>query len=160
MSVPNETRITLRSAVPEDEEFLFKVYAGTRQEEVAAWGWDQNQQEIFLRMQFRAQQFHYDDFDDSVKCIIMRDGEAIGRMIVSRDTSYIHLTDIALLPEYRKQGIGTQLLNDLLTEGKQKKLPVRLEVVKTNPACNLYKRLGFEITSDIGTHFKMECRPA
>jgi len=157
MSVP--TSIVLRPAVPEDEEFLFKVYVGTRLDEVAAWGWDKAQQEMFLRLQFKAQQFHYDDFDDSGKSIIMDDDRPIGRVIINRYTEYLHLADIALLPEYRNSGIGTKVLNDLLAEGKQKGLPVLLEVAKTNRAGQLYKRLGFEITSDIGMHFKMEWRP-
>lgn len=29
----------------EDEPFLFEVYASTRRDEVAAWGWDLSQQE-------------------------------------------------------------------------------------------------------------------
>ena len=49
--------ITLRCIAPEDEPFLYRVYAGTREEELAPLGWDEAQKNEFLRMQFSAQPF-------------------------------------------------------------------------------------------------------
>ena len=46
--------VTLRPACADDEGFLLALYASTRQDEMAAWGWDAAQQEMFLRMQFLA----------------------------------------------------------------------------------------------------------
>ncbi len=53
---------------------------------------------------------------------------------------------IAVLPEYRGQGIGTQLLTHLLTSAFSE-APISLSVSVDNPAVRLYKRFGFEIVS-------------
>jgi hypothetical protein len=44
--------ITLRPAVPTDQDFLLKVYARTRANEMKRVDWDAAQKEAFLRMQF------------------------------------------------------------------------------------------------------------
>src|SRR5262249_28103406 len=156
MSVPSEFRIVLRQALPEDEEFFFKVYAGTREEEIASWGMDPVQKQAFLNMQFRAQQFSFEEIDDRGKSVIMVDNKAVGRLVVDRTQNYLHLVDIALLPEYRNYGIGTQLLKDLQAEAETTGLPFVLEVLKNNRAGSLYKRMGFEITGDTESQYQMQ----
>ena len=52
---------------------------------------------------------------------------------------------VALLPEYRNQGIGTQLLTQFLHELNQHGFErVSLSVERGNPAIHLYERLGFK----------------
>lgn len=56
-----------------------------------------------------------------------------------------HVTNVAVLPQYRGQGIGEQLMRDLMTRaaarGAQR---ITLEVRAFNtPAQNLYRKLGF-----------------
>jgi len=53
---------------------------------------------------------------------------------------------IAILPEYRGQGIGTQLLTHLLAS-EWGKSSISLSVSADNPAVRLYERFGFEIIS-------------
>ena len=63
---------------------------------------------------------------------------------------------ISLLPEYRGQGTGTQLLNALLLllreNGYQR---ASLSVQKENPALCLYQRAGFRIAAEKGTEYLM-----
>lgn len=71
------------------------------------------------------------------------------RRFVGEDKGYGYINDhtpelsIAVLPEYRGQGIGTRLLTRLFASdcGKQ---PVSLSVSVNNPALRLYERFGFE----------------
>ena len=64
---------------------------------------------------------------------------------------------IAVHPNYRGQGIGTRLLNQLLNHASSQLLSVSLSVRADNPALRLYERLGFmlvpgsEITNREGT---------
>src|SRR5215469_9860075 len=103
-----EGPVTLRPAGPDDEAFLYQLYCSTRAEEMAAWGWDPAQQEMFLKMQFRARQLSYQsESGDTDSRIIERDNRPIGRLLVFRAESEICLADIALLPEFRGSGIGT-----------------------------------------------------
>ena len=149
----------LRLATTDDEPFLYLLYCSTRRDEMSAWGWDAEQQETFLRMQFRAQQYHYQTQSGDVSHnLILSGDEPIGRIIVMRSDQEICLGDIALLPEHRGHGIGTALIADLFAEAKKTGKPVTLHVEKTNPAAGLYSRLGFRVTGDTGSHLKMEWR--
>jgi len=152
--------LTLRPVTVADEQFLFEVYAGTRAEELAAWGWNDKQQEMFLRLQFMAQKGAYGaQYPNADHAIIMLDEKAVGRLYVARSEKDIVLADIALLPEYRGRGIGAELINRLLEEAAEGAKSCRLQVVKTNRAARLYERLGFVRTGESGMHFEMEWRP-
>ncbi len=55
---------------------------------------------------------------------------------------------ISLLPEYRGQGTGTQLLNGLLLLLRENGYHrASLSVQKENPALHLYQRVGFQIAT-------------
>ena len=149
--------LTLHACQPEDQDFLFRLYAGTRAHELAGLGWDQAQQEVFLRMQFNAQQRWYEmAYTAADHQIICADGEAIGRIMVLRKPEQNLLVDISLLPERRNQGIGARLLKELIAESDQAGRPVNLQVLKTNPALHLYQRLGFVQTGEDEMYFQME----
>ena len=152
--------LTYRNATPEDEDFLFKLYANTRTEEINAWGWNNQQQEAFLKMQFQAQQTSYrNQFPKSKYQIVLIQKLSIGAMLVIRNEAEIYLADLALLSEYRDRGIGSFLLHNLLAEATQAQKPVSLQVIQVNRALRLYQRLGFSIVGNNGIHFVMEWQP-
>ena len=79
-------------------------------------------------------------------------GQAVGAVWARIMDDYGHVDDetpslaISLYPAYRGRGIGTNLLEHMLTwlrQGGYKQ--VSLSVQKANPAANLYRRMGFEI---------------
>ena len=151
----------LRPAHPNDQEFLFQLYASTRLHEIAAFGWPEAQQQAFLRMQFNAQQQWYKmSYEHADHQIIEHDGVPVGRLLVFRQPTSVLLVDIALLPEFRKQGIGGELIRKLIQECDQQKLPLRLQVQRVNPAQRLYERLGFKKTGDDQMYLQMERLPA
>jgi ribosomal protein S18 acetylase RimI-like enzyme len=152
--------ITMRPIRPEDEAFLFEVYASTRQDELAALDWSKAQREAFLRMQFRAQHLSYlVQFPLADFAIILCYGRPIGRLYVERRPEEIRGIDIALLPEVRQAGIGTAILHNLLAEAAREHKPCRIHVEKFNRAQHLYKRLGFTTLADNGMYLFMEWRP-
>ena len=152
--------VELRPPIREDEAFLYQLYCSTREEEVSAWGLEAAQLDMLLKLQFTAQRRHFDiAFPESDVKIIVVGGEPAGRIITFRSELEIRLVDIALLPDYRNGGIGARLIGELLDEGARTIRPVTLHVEKHNRAARLYLRLGFSVTGDIGTHYKMEWRP-
>jgi len=152
--------ISFRPAGPDDESFLYELYASARSEEMAAWGWDTAQQKLFLNMQFTARQQQYNSrFSDADHHIILHEDNPIGRILVARSESEILLADIALLPEYRGNGIGASLIEELLKEGEEAGKAVRLKVEIFNRAVRLYQRLGFSIIEDTGVYLIMERAP-
>ena len=139
--------IALRPAQEDDLPFLYRVYASTRQEELALVDWDEAQKEWFLHMQFDLQTRSYAQAFPEADCqVILRDGEPIGRLMLNRTPDRILLVDIALLPEHRHAGIGTALVTMVLSEAVSAGKPVVLHVEKHNRARFLYERLGFSIS--------------
>ena len=57
-----------------------------------------------------------------------------------------YVTNIGVLPEFRRRGIGAKIVNQLINFSKEKTLSfLSLEVRVSNMAAiNLYKSLGFE----------------
>ena len=155
-----DSSITFRPIRSEDEAFLYRLYASTRENELAQVPWDDGEKETFLRMQFQAQhQYYQEQFLNAEFQIILRDGRLIGRLYVDRRADEIRLIDIALLPEERNGGIGTSLLKELLVEAVRAGKPVRIHVERYNPALRLYERLGFSRIDDQGVYHLMEWSP-
>lgn len=159
---PEHTDIAtaLRPCGPEDREFLVRVYASTRADELALTGWSHEERDEFVRMQFDLQDRSFAAaFPDAQRSIVV-DGDApIGRLYVHRDEREIRIVDIALLPEHRGRGVGTALLRDVLAEGERTARPIRIHVQVFNRARALYDRLGFVPVREYGVHIEME-RPA
>ena len=61
-----------------------------------------------------------------------------------------------LLPAEQRQGLGSVLVREVIARGVALGLPVRLRVFKTNPAHELYRRLGFAVVGETETHLLME----
>lgn len=137
----------LRPVEPADEPFLRQVYAGTRLDELRAVGWSAAEREAFLRMQFDAQQRCYrENFPQAEFSIVLRDNVPIGRLYLDRGASEFRIIDIALLPEHRGKGVGTAILKNILAEAAAAGKAVAIQVDRLNPALQLYRRLGFEVT--------------
>lgn len=152
--------VTLRQAVAGDDEFLFAVYSGTRTDELAQVDWDDRQKEDFLRMQFKAQSQHYTtQYPDAEFQIILIDDEPAGRLYVHRRPNEIRVMDIALLAAFQRQGVGTVLMRDLLSESDQSDRPVTVHVETFNPALRWYEQLGFEAVASNGVYQLMERLP-
>ncbi len=62
---------------------------------------------------------------------------------------------IAILPEYRGQGLGTLLIEALITAARGKFAAISLSVSPDNPAARLYRRLGFAEVGQSGGSLTM-----
>jgi len=152
--------ISLRPFHPDDQEFLYQLYASTRLHEIAGFGWPSAQQEMFLRMQFNAQYRSYEAaYGQAEHRIVEQDGKPVGRIMVQWQKDFALLVDIALLAEHRGRAIGGGLLSDLIQQCARKRVPLRLQVLKTNPALRLYRRLGFTTTAEDQMYIQMERQP-
>lgn len=135
---------SLRPVTPTDDAFLFGLYASTRAEELAAWGWSAAQQEPFLRMQWLAQKRGYEArYPSEGHCVLELEGQPVGRLWVVRGEHELRLVDVTLLPALRGRGLGTGVLRSLQEEAARAGKPLRLHVTRNNPALRLYTRLGF-----------------
>ncbi|HEY8991809.1 MAG TPA: GNAT family N-acetyltransferase [Luteolibacter sp.] len=137
----------------EDGEFLARLYASTREEELEPTGWSDEQKRLFCRMQFDAQAAHYrEHYPAAEYSVIECDGVAGGRLYVNRGAKEIRIMDLALLPEWRGKGIGSRLLRELQEETAAGGMRLSIHVEKFNPALRLYERLGFQLAEDRGVY--------
>lgn len=152
--------IELRPIAEADLAFLERVYASTREEELALTAWSDAQKRDFVAMQFAAQHRYYQEhYTRAAFCVVTRGGQPIGRLYLDCGANELRLVDIALLSESRGQGIGTAILGAVLREAERRGLPVRIHVEMFNPALRLYQRLGFRPVDTTGVYYLME-RPA
>lgn len=149
--------IRLRVRTVEDAQWLFGLYAEQRQAELEAWGWPMAQREEFLRMQFHAQDLHYQNTYPQGQChIVLVDNILAGRCYTAELSSSIHVVDISLLSAFRGQGIGTWLLRNTIQSALAVGKGVSLQVDGNNPAKRLYQKLGFVATGTDGVYWSME----
>jgi ribosomal protein S18 acetylase RimI-like enzyme len=152
--------VTLRPITDADMEFLHRLYATTREDELALVQWTPEQKAAFVRQQFEAQhQFWQENYADTSWDLIVMNGEPIGRLYVARWPDDIRVVDIALVPEHRGSGLGTRLLRELFAEGDASGRKVSIHVEVFNPARRLYERLGFVQRGERGVYLLMERDP-
>lgn len=78
-------------------------------------------------------------------------GAAWLRLFQDPDRGFGYVNDetpeigIAVLPDYRDQGIGTMLLRRLIESAQSRYEAISLSVAAENPAVRLYQRFGFEV---------------
>jgi GNAT superfamily N-acetyltransferase len=152
--------ITLRPSVPEDTDFLYAVYASTRQEELAAVPWDDATKASFLLTQARAQDVDYRTRRPQGEFLVVTaDGVDAGRLYRALlDGGELRLMDIALLPDWRGRGIGTRLIEELVEECRLNRWLLSLHVELHNPVRRLYDRLGFVVAAQDEVNARMELR--
>ncbi|MDD5268609.1 MAG: GNAT family N-acetyltransferase [Methylococcales bacterium] len=147
----------LRPETVQDEPFLRHLYASTRAEEMAWFPWPEEQKTAFMAMQYDLRQSQYRlNYPSADFLIVSSMGNPAGRIAVHRGDAAFHLIDVALLPEWRGQGIGGRLIADLLAEAAMQAKPVRLHVQADNRAMTLYRRLGFTLVKSESLYGLME----
>lgn len=148
--------LSSRAATEDDQSFLQQLFASTRPQEMAFFGDNEDQKRAFISMQFSILPRSYPEAEHT---IILAGNVPVGRTIIDRTSDELRLVDIALLPDFRNSGIGALMVQQLLDEGRQRDLPVRLHVFKYSDAVRLYERLGFRLVEDDGSYLKMEWLP-
>ena len=84
--------------------------------------------------------------DGDLKISMGKEKQVVVEQTVNEDTPSLA---ISVLEEFRRCGIGTALMQQMLTALKQQGYPqVSLSVQKANYAARMYEKLGFEIVED------------
>jgi ribosomal protein S18 acetylase RimI-like enzyme len=152
----------LRPESEADLPFLRRLYVSTRWEELAiVTQWSDAEKVAFLESQFGFQRHHYLTYYAATDCAILeQDGVPAGRLYIDRQDKTLLVVDISLLPDWRRRGIGTALLQAVIAEARAAGKTATISVEKFNPAQRLYRRLGFREVGDEGVHWVMECPAA
>jgi len=141
---PQHGRYTLRPTVDADFDFLWRLKVATLKPYIEKlYGWDEAHAQAILRKKVM----------QGAK-IILVDNEPAGVLKVEAEEDFVHLAEIGLITGRQGQGLGSQIIEDVLAAADRKGFPVELQVFADNPAAKLYERLGFTVT-----HHKMYRKP-
>jgi len=100
--------------------------------------------------------FYVAEVNNSVVGYVMARVELTFGYLVKRLTRVGHVISIAVLPEYRRRGIGRALMNACMKALKEeyKASEVYLEVRVSNlPAIKLYESLGFKVVKVLESYY-------
>ena len=84
----------------------------------------------------------------AARCWVARiAGELVGYLCLWEVGSELHITNLAVRPAWRRQGVARTLLGEILADARQRRLTLAfLEVRPTNwEAQALYERFGFQV---------------
>ena len=148
--------LSLRPVEDRDTPFLRALYATTRTEELRVTGWSDKERDRFLSSQFEIQHRYYRQrYAEADFLLLCRLGQPIGRLYWLEQAGAATLLDISLVPTERGHGLGTDLLLMMSSRADVLGLPIWLHVEPSNPAMNLYLRLGFVPVDDDGIYTRM-----
>jgi GNAT superfamily N-acetyltransferase len=137
----------LRPAIESDLDLMMRIgHDGIRPYVEQLWQWDQADQERRFR----------EGFDLATISIVRVDDRDVGYLKVEYHDDHVFLAGIYLDRAYRSRGFGSELIVDLLERCWNLRKPLRLRVLRPNPAQRLYRRLGFRPIEETETHIYME----
>jgi GNAT superfamily N-acetyltransferase len=142
-------RITLRHAVAEDFEDCQRLYFAGMKNLIEELGLDMAAQTATFSEQWALEQVR----------IISADGSDVGWLQTDVREEGVFVGQLFVDGPSQGQGIGTEVMKQVIREAAGLNQAVSLAVVKINPALRLYKRLGFRITHHDDRKFYMRRDP-
>ena len=106
-------------------------------------------EKVFIEEQKVTSQLEWDGMDEeAIHFLAFKNEKAIGCARAFVIENYMQLGRMAVLKEYRGEGIGTALIEKAITTAKLNQLSA-IYISAQCHAIDFYKKFGFEITSDI-----------
>lgn len=135
--------LTLRPETAADRGLLEALFADLRAAELSLLP-DESIRDAFVRQQVDARERGWRDaWPEADRLVVVVADEAVGRLLVDVADDRVHVVDVALLPGHRGRGIGTAVLDVVLSQADARGMPCELSVDCGSPAKRLYDRLGF-----------------
>jgi len=85
-------------------------------------------------------------------------GQPVGLWKLWRQPATWWILQVQVMPEHQGRGIGAALIRALQAEARAAQMPLKLKVLKSNPAQRLYERLGFVIVGEDEHGWEMQAR--
>jgi len=152
--------VSLRPEMSEDVPFLEELFIANKDD---AEGWRQllpAERTRLLKEQSALQRIHYRKFyPQAWFTIIEVEGKPAGRLCVNQSRQEMRVVDISILPEYCQHGIGSRLIQQVITESTRLKSPLRLCAELGSAVHTFYKKLGFREIKRDGTHIHYQWAP-
>jgi ribosomal protein S18 acetylase RimI-like enzyme len=147
--------VTLRAAVAADDAFLRRLCLDARPEL-------QLLPPELVDLQIAAQRVQYQrDHPRAVDEVVELGGVPAGRCWTADVGGQLHLLDLAVLADHRRQGVGRAVLGVVVDRAAARGMAVRLAVWSTNAdALRLYRSAGFTEVAQAGGRVVMCLEPS
>ncbi|MCP5349199.1 MAG: GNAT family N-acetyltransferase [Gammaproteobacteria bacterium] len=137
----------IRTGNNADTEWLYQLFRDTNRGFIdLTWGWE----ELLQREAF------YANLPGSQFRVLSLDGNGIGGYHLARKADHLWLEMILVKPQFQRRGYGTLMMNEIGKQALEAQLPVRLNVLRINPARHFYLAQGFRTITEAKGSMKME----
>ena len=132
---------TLRQAGPQDLDFMWSVYSDVVRPQIVAllnlrWVDDDEKRRLLATLNI-----------DEVR-IASVDGADVGWMAM-RETDTEFVVDHGyLIPTFRRKGIGSRVLGEIIDTADKRRKPIRLAILQTCQYPQFFTQLGFAKVSE------------
>lgn len=149
--------IVLRPLGADEDEFWREIFYDSVRSHFEPLNLADDQLNSLLDMQYRAQNLDYrTNYPNASNYVIEYKGVHAGRVIMSTEHGDLRIIDLTVFTRFRGRGIGTRIFEWFFDMSREKDMPIRFHVEKTNPAVALYLRAGFKVVEDVTSHYQME----
>jgi ribosomal protein S18 acetylase RimI-like enzyme len=150
--------VQLRLETADDEVFLQTLIARTITLELGADRWPEPMRTQLLTTQYQNRRMGpRAGFPGGESYVIQSDAVSAGWIFFVRTDAELHIVEIMVLPELRRQGIGAEAIRQVIAMAAGS--PVKLTVNVLNArAVRLYERLGFHKVGGNEVQHEMEAR--
>ena len=142
--------LQLRSASSDNIEWLYETFKTTMREFIEqTWGWD----ELMQRHSFEQ------NLPPASFLIASIGKQDIGACSVLEKRDHLRLEIVLIVAPQQRMGYGSLLLQEIQQRAVAIQKPIRLSVLKINPARKFYERLGFVVDGEDEWSHKMLWQP-
>jgi ribosomal protein S18 acetylase RimI-like enzyme len=146
MSDIHITQLSFRKAEIEEMDWAYLLFKEGLQQYIAqTWGWN----ELFQRHSFLA------NLPASSFIIISLDEQDVGGYCLKNKTDHLYLEMLLISTNMQRKGIGSVVMQSLIKQAETQDLPIRLSVLRNNPAHQFYRRLGFDVLAEDSFRYEL-----
>ena len=139
-------KLELKKVNDSDLDFLIELRNLTMIDQLEKAGFKLSEQENLLRVK---------SYFENAYIILQSDNKA--GMIKYIETDYcLEIIQFQILPTYQRKGIGKAVINRLCADVRLSGKKIKLKVLKTNPAKDLYEQIGFKTVDSDEHEFFMQ----
>ena len=85
--------------------------------------------------------------------------EQAGTLMIEEHDDELVIDQLYLLPKFQNKGVGTEILRSLKEQARKMSVPIKLSVLRVNPAQRFYNRNGFTVSSETVERVYMRYTP-
>ncbi len=141
-------RLGLRNGQREDRAWLFNLYEENLRPYIEeTWGWD---------LTFQQNEFDTNLIPERFTIVTSRQMDVAAYLLKEKE-DHLWLEMLIVDRHYQHQGIGSWIISHLAKQSQTTKSPLKLVVIKCNPALAFYLGLGFVIEAEDESFYHL-CR--